>query len=70
MGEGRINVAHMPKGNATGGTIVRIAKLHAAGTRLTRGTDNLHADSVKVMRWALAMARVQEGCVVENGVTV
>jgi 5-methylthioadenosine/S-adenosylhomocysteine deaminase len=60
-GRAKINVAHVPKGNATGGTIAPTAKLRAAGARLTLGTDNMHADMVEVMRWALAMARVQEG---------
>ena len=60
-GRAKINVAHVPKGNATGGTIAPTAKLRAAGAMLTLGTDNMHADMVEVMRWALAMARVQEG---------
>lgn len=60
-GAAGINVAHIPKGNATGGTIAPIGKLRAAGARLALGTDNMHADLVEVMRWALAMGRVQEG---------
>jgi 5-methylthioadenosine/S-adenosylhomocysteine deaminase len=60
-GRARINVAHVPKGNATGGTIAPTVKLRAHGARLALGTDNMHADMVEIMRWALAMARVQEG---------
>lgn len=60
-GRAAINVAHVPKGNATGGTIAPTVKLRAAGARLALGTDNMHADMVEVMRWALAMGRVQEG---------
>ena len=60
-GRAAINVAHVPKGNATGGTIAPTAKLRAAGARLALGTDNMHADMVEVMRWALAVGRVQEG---------
>lgn len=60
-GRARINVAHIPKGNATGGTIAPTARLRDAGARFTLGTDNMHADMVEVMRWALAMGRVQEG---------
>ena len=60
-GRAGINVAHIPKGNATGGTIAPIGKLRAAGARLALGTDNMHADMVEVMRWALAMGRVQAG---------
>ena len=60
-GRAGINVAHIPKGNATGGTIAPTAMLRAAGAHLALGTDNMHADMVEVMRWALAMGRVQEG---------
>ncbi len=60
-GQARINVAHIPKGNATGGAIAPTAKLRRAGARFTLGTDNMHADMVEVMRWALAMGRIQEG---------
>ncbi|MFM9888332.1 MAG: amidohydrolase family protein [Burkholderiales bacterium] len=60
-GRASINVAHVPKGNATGGTIAPTVKLRNAGASLTLGTDNMHADMVEVMRWALAVGRVQEG---------
>lgn len=60
-GRAGINVAHIPKGNATGGTIAPTGKLRAAGANLALGTDNMHADMVEVMRWALAIGRVQEG---------
>lgn len=60
-GRAGINVAHIPKGNATGGTIAPTGKLRAAGAHLALGTDNMHADMVEVMRWALAIGRVQEG---------
>ncbi len=58
---GRLNVAHVPQGNATGETIVPTAKLCAAGAPLTLGADNMHTDIVEVVRWALAMACVPEG---------
>jgi 5-methylthioadenosine/S-adenosylhomocysteine deaminase len=60
-GRAGIYVAHIPKGNATGGKIAPTMKLRAAGAHLALGTDNMHADMVEVMRWALAMGRVQEG---------
>lgn len=60
-GRAGINVAHVPKGNATGGTIAPTSRLRRAGARLTLGSDNMHADMVEVMRWALAVGRVQEG---------
>jgi 5-methylthioadenosine/S-adenosylhomocysteine deaminase len=60
-GRAGINVAHVPKGNATGGTIAPTAKLRDAGAHIALGTDNMHADMVEAMRWALAVARIQEG---------
>jgi len=62
-GRAGIHVAHVPKGNATGGTIAPTTALRHAGARLALGSDNMHADLVEVMRWALAMGRVQEGAV-------
>jgi len=63
IGRARLRVAHIPKGNATGGTIAPTRALVEAGARLCLATDNMHADMVEVMRWALAMGRVQRGAV-------
>jgi len=60
-GKAGISVAHIPKGNATGGTMAPTSKLCAAGANLALGTDNMHADMVEVMRWALSVGRIQEG---------
>lgn len=60
-GRAGIHVAHIPKGNATGGTAAPTSALRRAGARLTLGTDNMHADMVEVLRWALAIGRLQEG---------
>jgi 5-methylthioadenosine/S-adenosylhomocysteine deaminase len=60
-GRAGIHVAHIPKGNATGGTIAPTSRLRRAGARITLGTDNMHADMVEVMRWALSIGRIQEG---------
>ncbi len=51
------------EGNATGGSMAPTPKLRAAGARLALGTDNLTQDMAEAMRWALAVARVQEGTV-------
>ncbi|HVR53738.1 MAG TPA: amidohydrolase family protein, partial [Pseudorhodoferax sp.] len=59
-GRAGIHVAHIPKGNATGGTAARTSALRRAGAALTLGTDNMHADMVEVLRWALAIGRIQE----------
>lgn len=61
IGRARVNVAHIPKGNATGGMVAPTPRLRAAGANLALGTDNMHADMVEVMRWALAIARIQVG---------
>lgn len=59
-GRAGINVAHIPKGNATGGTRAPTSALRRAGAHITLGTDNMHADMVEVLRWALAIGRLQE----------
>jgi 5-methylthioadenosine/S-adenosylhomocysteine deaminase len=66
IGRAGLRVAHIPKGNATGGTIAPTRALTGAGARLTLATDNMHADMIEVMRWALAMGRVQRGAVEED----
>ena len=61
VGRAGINVAHIPKGNATGGTAAPTSRLRRAGARITLATDNMHADMVEVMRWGLNIGRLQEG---------
>ncbi|MCA1770441.1 MAG: amidohydrolase family protein [Halomonas sp.] len=61
IGASGTNIAHVPRGNATGGRIAPTTRLRAAGANLAIATDNMHADMVEVMRWALIMGRVQEG---------
>ena len=62
-GRAGITVAHIPKGNATGGMMANTPGLRVAGAQIALGTDNMHADMVEVMRWALAVARVRIGAV-------
>ena len=66
VGDAGITVAHVPKGNATGGTIAPTARLRAAGANIALATDNMHADMVEVMRWALIVGRLQDGGVCES----
>lgn len=66
VGASRLFVAHIPKGNATGGTIAPTRRLVEAGARLTLATDNMHADMVEVLRWGLCMGRVQTGKVEDS----
>jgi 5-methylthioadenosine/S-adenosylhomocysteine deaminase len=65
VGRARITVCHVPKGNATGGTMAPTSRLRRAGAAIALGTDNMHADMVEVMRWALAIGRIQEGAVTD-----
>ena len=65
-GKAGITVAHIPKGNATGGTMAPTPRLRQAGARIALGTDNMHADMIEVMRWALAIARIQVGGVTDD----
>ncbi len=65
VGNARVNVAHIPKGNATGGTAAPTSRLRRAGARITLATDNMHADMVEVMRWGLNVGRLQEGAVTD-----
>ena len=66
VGRAGVTVAHVPKGNATGGMMAPTPKLRRAGARLALGTDNMHADMIEVMRWALAVGRVQEGAITDD----
>lgn len=61
IGATATNIAHVPRGNATGGRIAPTTRLRQAGANLALATDNMHADMVEVMRWALIMGRLQEG---------
>lgn len=65
VGRAGVHVSHIPKGNATGGAQAPTSRLRRAGAHVTLGTDNMHGDMVEVMRWALAMGRLQEGGVTD-----
>ncbi|MER0239990.1 amidohydrolase family protein [Fulvimarina sp. MAC8] len=60
IGRNGVHVAHIAKGNQTHGHTAPTGKLRNAGARLTLGTDNMHADMVETMRWALATGRLQK----------
>lgn len=65
IGDAGIHVAHIAKGNQTHGKIAPTSALRRAGAKFSLGTDNMHADMVEVMRWALNTGRLQEGKVDE-----
>jgi len=58
-----MTVAHIPKGNATGGSMAPTPKLKERGVRIALATDNLTQDMTEAMRWSLAVARLQIGSV-------
>ncbi len=66
IGRSGLHVAHMPKGNATGGAIAPTRRLVEAGAKLALATDNRHADMVEVLRRGLNMGRVQTGAADET----
>lgn len=59
-------VAHVAKGNATGGAVANTPALRSAGANIAIGTDNLTQDMAEQMRWTLANARVHLGKVSKN----
>ncbi|MGE0315268.1 MAG: amidohydrolase family protein [Lautropia sp.] len=65
-GRAGIHLAHIPKGNASGGRIAPTRKMRDAGISLALATDNMHGDMIETMRWALCMARIQAECIDET----
>jgi 5-methylthioadenosine/S-adenosylhomocysteine deaminase len=59
MADRNINVAHMPEGNAKYGMIAPIAELRQAGVNVGLGTDNMAADMIEVMRFAVLIGRTR-----------
>lgn len=66
LGTARVNVAHIAKGNQTHGHTAPTCALLAKGARLALSTDNMHADMVELMRWALATGRLQQQGITED----
>ena len=61
LGNAGAHLAHIAKGNQTHGCTAPTNALRQAGMNLALATDNMHADMVELMRWALATGRLQEG---------
>jgi len=61
LGRAGAHLAHIAKGNQTHGSPAPTHALREAGMNLALSTDNMHADMVELMRWALATGRLQEG---------
>lgn len=66
MGKAGSHIAHIAKGNQTHGQMAPTNKLLDAGMNLALCTDNMHADMVELMRWALCTGRVQEGRITDR----
>ncbi len=66
LGRSGAHLAHIAKGNQTHGQIAPTRALCSAGMNLALSTDNMHADMVELMRWALASGRLQEGKITED----
>ncbi|MFM0632131.1 amidohydrolase family protein [Paraburkholderia xenovorans] len=63
LGRSGAHVVHIPLGNAISGRIAPTRRLLDAGAPLCLATDTMHGDMIEVMRWALAMGRLQAGAV-------
>lgn len=66
LGRAGAHLAHIAKGNQTHGHTAPTHALRAAGMNLALSTDNMHADMVELMRWALATGRLQEGHITDS----
>lgn len=66
LGRAGAHLAHIAKGNQTHGTTAPTQALRTAGMNLSLSTDNMHADMVELMRWALATGRLQQGGITES----
>lgn len=60
MAERKMHVAHMPEGNAKYGMMANLAGLRKAGLNVGLGTDNMAADMIEVMRFAVCIGRARE----------
>ncbi len=63
LGASGAAIVHIPLGNAVSGRFAPTHRLREAGCLLTLATDTMHGDMIEAMRWALAVGRIQEGCV-------
>jgi 5-methylthioadenosine/S-adenosylhomocysteine deaminase len=66
IGRSGAHVVHIPLGNAMSGRMPPTRRLAKAGASLCLATDTMHGDMIEVMRWALAMGRLQAGGVADD----
>ncbi|MGE3871829.1 MAG: amidohydrolase family protein [Parvibaculaceae bacterium] len=63
LGKARVNMAHASKISLMSGIHAPTSALRRAGVQLCVVTDGMHGDMLEVMRWALAIGRLQEKAV-------
>ncbi|MBD1585097.1 amidohydrolase family protein [Pseudomonas typographi] len=66
IGRSGAHVVHIPLGNAMSGRTAPTRKLLEAGAAMCLATDTMHGDMIEVMRWALAVGRLQAGKVADD----
>lgn len=66
LGRSGAHVVHIPVGNAMSGRIAQTRRLLKAGAPICLATDTMHGDMIEVMRWALAVGRLQAGHVADD----
>ncbi len=59
-------VVHIPLGNAVSGRFAPTNAMRAKAVALSLATDTMHGDMIEAMRWALAIGRIQQGCVSDD----
>jgi len=66
LGRSGAHVVHIPVGNAMSGRIAPTRRLIDAGAPICLATDTMHGDMLEVMRWTLAIGRLQAGFVADD----
>ncbi len=58
LAETKTQVAHMPEGNAKWGATAPVPRMRRIGINVGLGTDNMAADMIEVMRFAVCISRI------------
>lgn len=58
LGKNKVQIVHIPEGNAKAGVIAPIKKMQGLGLNVTIGTDNGAANMIENMRMALVSGRI------------
>ena len=60
MSESGLHVSHQPEGNAKYGLMAPLSKMQQAKINVGLGTDNMTADMIEVMRFAVCIGRIKD----------